>query len=204
MKANFSMIAAALMAMTASGQDTNGLLPKAPEDLGRPEHRQRWPEPTPEQKEEIRQRRLQLMERELKEIGVTDEQKTRIFELQGVLQEKMRDNMERQRIAREKLSRLQDEGASMEAIDAAIKELADIQAEQLRILVKNRMELEGILGKEKYDLFMERARVQFRKHGRRGGPEMPPRPGLPPMPEEGEVPPPPSPDEVMESAPPAP
>ena len=70
----------------------------------------------------------------------------------------------------------------MEMLEAAIQEVSVAQTEQLRILVANRIEMERILGKEKYAKFMQNARTQFQKHGRHGGPPLPPRPGLPPIP----------------------
>ena len=122
------------------------------------------------------------MEKALKEIGVTEEQRTRIFTLQEEHMEKMKANWQRLNEARKILSRLQNESASMEEIDAAIQKVADAQAEQLRLIAYNRREMETILGKEKNDRFMKNARKQFRRHGRHPGPDMPPRPSSPPMP----------------------
>ncbi len=138
-----------------------------------------------EQKHEKEQRRIQLMERELKRIGVTEEEKTQITELQKIYREKMTANAQRIAMAREKLSKLQNEGASMEVLEAAIQDVSAAQTEQLRILVGNRMEMEHILGKEKLAQFMQNARMQFQKHGRRGGSPLPPQPGLPPIPGQG-------------------
>jgi predicted transglutaminase-like cysteine proteinase len=135
------------------------------------------------------QRRLKLMERELKKIGVTEQQKAQISALQESHKEKMAASAQQIASARRKLSRLLDEGASMETLEAAIQEISSAQAEQLRILVKNRLEMERILGKEKNARFMENAREQFKKHGRRGGPPLPPRPGIPPTPETQSTPP---------------
>ncbi len=101
--------------------------------------------------------------------------------------EKMKANWERLKAARNDLSRLQDESAPMQEIDAAIQKVADAQAEQLRIFARNRREMELILGKDKNDIFMQNARKQFRRHGRRPGPGMPPMPGQ----ENGDGPPPP-------------
>ena len=94
----------------------------------------------------------------------------------------MAANAQRIKTAREKLSKLQDEGATMEVLEAAIQDVSAAQTEQLRILVINRMEMERILGKEKLAQFMQNARKQFQKHGRRGGSSLPPQPGLPPVP----------------------
>jgi hypothetical protein len=92
-------------------------------------------------------------------------------------------NSQRVSAARKELSNLQDEGAPMEVLETAILDVSAAQAEQLRIIVRNRMEMEHILGKEKQDQFMKNARIQFQKHGRRGGPPLPPRPGFPPTPQ---------------------
>jgi hypothetical protein len=142
-------------------------------------------------------RQVKLMEKALKKIGVTEEQRTRISALQEEHMEKMKANWERMNAARNILSRLQDESASMEEIDAAIRKVADAQAEQLRLIAHNRRAMETILGKEKNDRFMQNARKQFRRHGRHPGPDMPPRPGaseppkppLPPVEASNEAPP---------------
>lgn len=134
--------------------------------------------------------RVLFMERELKKIGVTEEQKIRIVELQDTYRKRMKEVSQRIADSREKLSRLMDEGASMEVLEAVIQEISEGQAEQLRILVRNRLDMERILGKEKNDEFMRSARTQFKKQGRRGGAPLPPRPGLPPTPDEQTAPPP--------------
>lgn len=138
--------------------------------------------PSEKKHEKYQQRRIQLMERELNRIGVTEEEKTQITALQKRYKKKMEANSKRIAMARENLSKLQDEGASMEVLETAIQDVSSAQTEQLRILVRNRMEMEQILGKEKLAQFMKNARTQFQKHGRRGGPPLPPRPGLPPTP----------------------
>lgn len=152
-----------------------------------------------ERGEEFQARQLKLMEKALKEIGVTEEQKTRIFVLQEEHMVNMKTNWKRLNKTRKELSRLLDESAPMEEVDAAILEVADAQAEQLRIFAHNRREMEKILGKEKNDMFMENARVQFRRHGRRPGPDMPPRPG-----QDDSASPPPPPVESGKGAPPPP
>ncbi len=159
-------------------------------------------ESAPDRGEEFRTRQVKLMEKALKEIGVTEEQRTRIFALQEEHMEKMKANWQRLNEARTHLARLQDESASMEEVDAAIQTVVDAQAEQLRLFAHNRREMEKILGKEKSDRFMKNARKQFRRHGRRPGPDMPPRPGaheasnppLPPGAARTEAPPPPTSD----------
>lgn len=146
------------------------------------------PEWTEQQRKEHQERRYRFMDKALSEIGVGEEDRVKIRKLQENHRQKMKANTERGIAARKKLSALQEKGATEEEIDNAIQEVADAMAEQLRILVRNRMEMEKILGKEKYALFMQNARKQFQKHGRRGGPDLPPRPGLPPIPGEGKNP----------------
>jgi len=139
-------------------------------------------ESEPDRGEKFQARQVKLMEKALNEIGVTEEQQTRIFALQEEHMETMKANWQRLKAARNELSRLQDESASMEDIDAAIQMVADSQAEQLRLIAHNRRAMETILGKEKSDRFMKNARKQFRRHGRHPGPDMPPRPSSPPLP----------------------
>lgn len=130
---------------------------------------------------------VKLMQKALKDIGVTEEQRTSIFTLQEEHMEKMKANWQRLNAARKELSRLQDESASLEEIDGAIQTVVDAQAEQLRLIARNRREMEEILGKEKNDMFMQNARKQFRRKGRHPGPPLPPRPradeeSVPPVP----------------------
>lgn len=128
-------------------------------------------------------RRLQLMERELDRIGVTEEERTQIMALQQAYKEKMSTAAQEIEAARERLTQLLDEGAPMEMLEAAIEKVSAAQTAQLRVLVMNRIEMERILGKEKHDEFMKNARKQYHKHGRRGGPPLPPRPGPPAPPQ---------------------
>jgi hypothetical protein len=140
------------------------------------------PELTEEQRKEHQERRYQFMAKSLTDIGVSAEDKIKIRQLQDQHRKKMKANMERTEAARKKLSAVQEASADEAQIDAAIEEITQAQGEQLKILVRNRMEMEKILGKEKYTKFMETARSQFREHGRRGGSGMPARPGMSPKP----------------------
>jgi hypothetical protein len=195
MKKQSMILMISVLALSAAGQDSNVVNEvsqslnndSAGQQTNRVKARRKNKDYPDQQKKYAKQqqRRIQLMERELKRIGVTEEEKAQITELQKAYKEKMEANAQRIARAREKLSKLQDEGASMEELEAAIQDVSAAQTEQLRILVINRMEMERILGKEKLAQFMQNARTQFQKHGRRGGPPLPPRPGLPPVPGQG-------------------
>ncbi|VGO16970.1 hypothetical protein PDESU_05564 [Pontiella desulfatans] len=148
-------------------------------------HLERYREISPEEKAERQERRLQLMEKTLQEIGINEEQKTRILEVQKKLKEDLSVAQVKADLVRKNLSDLEKAGASEEEIYAAIDAVSDSQAETMKILTRNRMAMERILGKEKYKQFMDAARNQYRKHGRRGGAGIPPRPGIPPTPGEG-------------------
>ena len=141
---------------------------------------------TPEQRAEREERRLQLMEKTLDEIGVTQEQRDQIAEIQKNHKETMKATSRTLEETRERLSELEKSGASREEIFEAIDEVSNAQSAQMKALIRNRMEIESVLGKEKYKQFMDAARSQYRNHGRRGGYGMPPRPGLSPVPEEDE------------------
>ena len=201
MKKQIIILALSALVLPAFAQETNEFHPergeKPPEweKRERPDQHHRR-ELSPEEKAEQNERRLKFMKKSLKDIGVTEEQQQQIFELQQVHQEKMREVSIKSGEARKKLSQLQDEGASEAELDAAIDDVAATQAQQLKILVRNRMEMEKILGKEKNAQLMENARSQFRKHGRRSGGGMPPRPGLPPLPTSSEDKTPPLPDDA--------
>lgn len=174
------------VAFPVLAQNTNELHQPPPGDRRESvEKKRKHSEWTEQQRKEHRERRYQFMDKALSNIGVSDEDKVKLRKLQEIHRKKMKENSESGIDARKKLSDLQEKGATEEEMDIAIQNLADTMAEQLRILVRNRMEMEKILGKEKYVRLMENARTQFHKHGRRSGSGMPPRPGLPPIPGEG-------------------
>ena len=169
-------------AIPALAQDTNKSLPRRDNghaDAKTPNRRAEW---TDEQRKEYKDRTYQFMEKNLTEIGVADEEKEKIRELQDAHREKMKANMARTTVAREKLSTLQKADASEAEIDAAIDEIAEAQGERMKILIRNQSAMKNILGKEKYEQLMDNARMQFRKEGRRGGSGLPPIPGQPPIP----------------------
>jgi hypothetical protein len=199
MKKQLIILVISALAVPLLAQETNDFVPRRGEQRKpawnkkeQPERRPRRSGRSEEERKEHQERRLQFMEKALEKIGVSEAERAKVIELQNSHREKMKANMRRVDEAREKLSRLQDTGGSEAEIDAVIEEISSAQAEQLKILVRNRMEMERILGKEKYVRFMENARLQFRKHGRRGGHGVPPRPGLPPIPTEKDEPPKPS------------
>ena len=132
---------------------------------------------TPEEREQMNERRLQMMEKTLKELGVTEEQKLQITELQNKMKEQMRAAFAHIEDQKQKLKALEEAGAPESEIFAAIDAVADAQAEQMKILARNRIQMERILGKEKFEQFMDKARNKWREHGRRGGQGMPPIPG---------------------------
>lgn len=200
MKKSAILFMVAAIATLSFGQNTNEVVKSGGEGQKNQE-RSKW---TPEQREAKEQRKIQFMNRVLTEIGVSEEDKLKISELQAEYRRKMKENAELIHAAREKLSQLQGTIATPVEIDAAIDEISAAQGAQLKILVHNQMEMEKILGKEKYANFMEKARKQFSKHGGRGGPGHPPRPSLPPTPNQGSganVPPPP-PDGQPQATPP--
>ncbi len=183
-------------AISGLAEETNQLQrPHRGDQRESTEKKRTRPDWTEQQRKEHQERRYQFMDKALTDIGVSEEDKVKIRDLQETHRQKMKENMERGVNARKKLSELQETGATEEELDVAIQNVADTMAEQLKILVRNRMQMEKILGKEKYALFMQNARKQFHKHGRSGGSGVPPRPGLPPIPGEGKgsKPPPPPP-----------
>ncbi len=182
MKKQTIIIAAMAIAMPLLAQETNKLdqpNPDTAKKMAPPPEEGKRPGPTDEQKKEFRERHIKLMERVLNEIGVTEVQRAQIIALQDEHRKKMKENWMRINGARRELSRLQDSGADAQELEAAIQEVSDAQTEQLRILVRNRSEMERILGKEKNDLFMNKIRELYREHGRRPGSGMPPRPPVP-------------------------
>lgn len=151
-------------------------------------------EMSPEKKAEMEERRLQLMEKTLKDIGVSDEQKEKIVKLQLQQKKQMKATFEKVEEYKKKLSELERAGASEEEIYAAIDAVSDASGEQMKLLARNRMQMERILGDEKFTLFMDSARSKWKEHGRRGGAGMPPKPQqIPPLPEKEKVATPPTP-----------
>ncbi len=185
MKTKIVLMVIALNAMPLMAQTNE--VPNPPKSSTKPREdvsikRKDHPTPPPEQRQQFKERHLKLMEKALNEIGVNENQRKQILALQKAHREKMKYNWKRLSNARRKLSELQDSGVSMDELDAAIQEVSNAQNAQLKILVLNRMEMERILGKEKNDQLMQQARKFFRKHDRRSGAGMPPRPGFPPDP----------------------
>lgn len=184
------------LALPVIAQQTNEFNPRGMDvgerpinERGERSFKDRFNELSPEKKAELQVRRLELMEKTLEEIGITEEQRTKIAETQLRHKEGMKAAMQQLEAARKKLSELEKNGAAREEIFSAIDDVADAQSEQMKVLARNRMEMEAILGREKYKQFMDAARSQYRKHGRRGGSGMPPRPDLPPLPDAEETPP---------------
>ena len=154
--------------------------------------------PSEEQVREFKSRQFAMMQKVLDEIGVTEEQCNQIEMLQKKHMRKMQKNFRRLHDARAQFSKLQDSMAPEEEIERAIDEIAMAQAEQLRILARNRRAMENILGKEKYELFMSRAHTIFREHDRKPGVGMPPKPGEVEQQDAPPLPPPPPVEEDVE------
>ena len=184
MKRYFFMMAAIAFSLPLMAQETNSV-PAVP--VMKPAVAQKGKD-APDRADGFNARHIRFMDKVLQEIGVTEEQRKQITDLQSSHMEKMRENFMALKKAQQQFATLQDEGAAMEAIDKAIDEVAKAQADQLRILARNRRQMETILGQEKYNLFMEAAQRMFKEHDRRPGAGMPPRPDSPP-PEENPVPP---------------
>jgi len=146
------------------------------DDGGRRNREGRRRERTPEEKEKMQERRLQMMEKTLKELGITEEQKLQISELQTQMKEQMRENYRNMQELKKSLKELEDSGAPETEIFAAIDAVAEAQAEQMKILARNRIQMERILGKEKFNQFMDKARNKWKEHGRRPGQNLPPTP----------------------------
>ena len=197
MKKQIIIMALAASVLPAIAQTTNSV-PEKPAKKDRPEQKGDYQgkrgdgwnrgererrEMTEEEKAQRQERRLQLMEKTLTDIGVTDEQRQQIKDMQAAFREEMKAASEKVNAARDQLHKLESSGASQEEIFAAIDAVSTAQSEQLKVLAKNRMAMEKLLGPEKFKQFMEAARTQYKKHGgRRGGAGRPPIPGEPPIP----------------------
>ncbi|MEI6892407.1 MAG: hypothetical protein V5783_09565 [Pontiella sp.] len=198
MKIHLIILAAVAMSIPVLAQQTNEFMPAKDDrsaehkDGNRGERRRK--EMTEEQKAEKEERHLKMMEKTLKNIGVTEGQKIQIVELQQKQRVQMKAAFKKVEEKKRKLSDLERAGAPEEDIFAAIDEISDAQAEQMKVLARNRIQMERILGKEKFKVFMEYARSKWKEHGRRGGS------GVPPSPESG----PPLPNNEQRITPPTP
>jgi len=193
MKKQWIVLCIAALAIPVLAQQTNDFQKGSPE---RKKHGHS--KMTEQQRKERTEKKYKFLDKSLTRMGVGEEDRIRIRDLQIEHRKKMRANMQRMNKARKTLSKLEDSGADEAEIEQAIQEIANAQAEQLRILVGNRKEMENILGEEKYAAFMESARAQYRKHDNRSGAGIPPRPGLPPLPDSRRDPPPPVPPPSLE------
>lgn len=200
MKKQLIITALAALVFPAMAQETNSV-PEKPERPGRHERSgdfnrkrdregvQRFRDMSEEEKAELQKKRIQLMVKTLEEIGVSEEQRAQILAMQESHKAEMKAASLNVDDARKKMSALEKSDASEDEIFAAIDAVSAAQGEQMKVLIKNRMEMERLLGKEKFKQFMDAARKQYKNHGRRGGQGMPPVPGgnqdkvkLPPTP----------------------
>ena len=177
MKKQWIALWIAALAIPVLAQQTNDFRKGSPESKKRGHAKM-----TERQRKERSGKKYKFLDKSLIQMGVDKEDRIKIRNLQVEHRKKMKGNMQRMNKARKALSELQASGADGAEIEPAIQEIANAQAEQLRILISNRREMENILGKEKYAAFMESARMQYRKHDNRSGTGIPPRPGLPPLP----------------------
>lgn len=156
-----------------SSEHKPGMHPEKRGDRGDRQFGQNRRDMSEEEKAERNERRLQLMEKTLEQIGITPEQRKQIIEMQVEHKKAMKRSYRAVNDERKKLSQLEESSASQEKIYAAIDAVSSAQAEQMKVLTRNRMEMERILGKEKFHEFMDVARKQYRKHGRQKKTEMP-------------------------------
>ena len=118
-------------------------------------------------KQKMQQRKIKLMNETLSKIGVSKEDQKKIRKMQGKYRKRMFANREKMGKARKELVQLQKQKASDAEIELAIQKVTKAFGEKLRLIVKNRRDMEKILGEEKYRQFMKLARKQFRNHANR-------------------------------------
>ncbi|NLX25830.1 MAG: hypothetical protein GXY61_07710 [Lentisphaerae bacterium] len=178
-----AIIALAIPLMAQDKSSNNTREPKPPAADNKNAEAARL-ESGPDQGRRFNQRNVRLFEWTLNKIGITEEQFGEVAKLQVSYMQKMNENATRLNIARNKFQKLLEEGATEGELEKGgelekvICEIAEAQAEQLRILAQNRRAVEKILGREKYDRFMEEAVTLFQQHNQ-GGMGMPFRPDMP-------------------------
>jgi len=119
---------------------------------------------TPAKNKKMQKRRMKLMGEILTKIDVSQPDQEKIRALQKKYRERMFKNRTHMEKARKKLALLQKQNASDAEIELAIQNITKVFGNQLRLLVKNRREMEKILGQTKYRQFMRLARKQFKNH----------------------------------------
>lgn len=199
----FSTAAAILTILTvlpATAQETNPAPLKIEQKTLPPKPKLRRSDSSPEgvrRYNDEMERRYKFMDNILTEFGVNDEDRIKVKEIQEGYRVKMSAASEQIREARTKLSKLLEENAPAEEIEAAIDAVTNAQKMQLRLLVENRRAMEKLLGRETNERLMEHARIQFRQLSRPSeGGRVPPTPGddvFPPLPNAKKPSPPPPP-----------
>jgi hypothetical protein len=151
-----------MIMLLVSGMVFPVLAQQCPVDGGVPPSRRRPPEKIKGGERKVDPRRA--LERILIEIGVEKEVRLQLRDLQTEHRKRVKDCQERLMEARKNLSDLEKENAGDKQINKAIRKITKIQEEQLRMVVFNRRAMKSLLGEEKYEEFIKKARKEFRKH----------------------------------------
>jgi hypothetical protein len=149
-----------MIMLLVSGMVFPVLAQQCPVDGGVPSSRRRPPKMEGERGMDP----SRAMERILIEIGVEKEVRLQLRDLQTEHRKRVKDCQERLMEARKNLSDLEKENASDKQINKAIRKITKIQEEQLRMVVFNRRAMKSLLGEEKYEEFIKKARKEFQKH----------------------------------------
>lgn len=111
--------------------------------------------------------RVQFKQKMLDSLEISERQREQVEQLQQSFSTEMSELMKASAAGRKELDRLLETQAANEELEKNITELTQLKAKQLRLIIRNRKQMERILGKAKADEFMQIARKKFEeKRGR--------------------------------------
>tara|TARA_E500000075_G_C6716047_1_gene186842 strand:- start:60 stop:554 length:495 start_codon:yes stop_codon:yes gene_type:complete len=111
--------------------------------------------------------RVQFKQRMLDSLEISERQQEQVEQLQQSFSTEMSELMQASAKGRKELDQLLEKQAANEELEKTITELTQLKAKQLRLIIRNRKQMERILGKAKADEFMQIARKKFEeKRGR--------------------------------------
>lgn len=105
--------------------------------------------------------KLEVQQRVLNRLNINDQQRQEINILQKDFYNRMNRLNEEASSARAYLNSLINDKFSDQEIEEAISKIANLKAEQLRLVVDNRRKMECLLGKEVNDQFIAMARKRY-------------------------------------------
>jgi superfamily II RNA helicase len=116
--------------------------------------------------------RVRFKQKMLDSLEISEHQREQVEQLQQSFSTEMSELMKASSVGRKELDQLLEKQVANEELEKNITELTQLKAKQLRLIIRNRKQMERILGKAKADEFMQIARKKYEEsRGRmRAGP----------------------------------